>query len=79
MHIRHQDHSSYVHIESSNKDNGDNTDPGESIRLSTTWYQQKKITNGLMPYSFFMIQYDSKQVGEDILGITERKVVKNPG
>ena len=32
-----------------------------------------------MPYSFFMIQYDSKQVGEDILGITERKVVKNPG
>jgi len=32
-----------------------------------------------MPYSFCMIQYDSKQVGEDILGITERKVMKSLG
>ena len=61
---------------------------GKHMYLSTCYLKpfscfllllRKHITNGLMPYSFCMIRYDSKQVGEDILGITERKVMQSLG
>ena len=39
----------------------------------------EKITNGFMTHSFCMIQYDSKLDRDDILGITERKPMKNWG